>query len=151
MNLTFLRVLNLSEQNDVKKSWWLPPSPWFSNYHPHMRAYIWNLSWGGGNGTKPCVRFFSSIVTLYGRYSPTEDTSKLSFKTNRDEKYCLSSEIQCLNVEDHLKNLDFTWFYKDFNRNSHCNLHRDSMKNHDPQHWDTVSPSSENIFHHGLF
>ena len=47
-------------------------------------------------------------MTLYGRYSATDDTSKLSFKTNRDEKYCLSSEIQCLNVEEHLILLDFT-------------------------------------------
>ena len=45
---------------------------------------------------------------LYGRYSPAEGASELCFKTNRDEKSCLSLEIKCLKVEDHLKNLDFT-------------------------------------------
>ena len=72
----------------------------------------------------------------------------LGFKTNLDEKDCLSIEIESLQVEDHLKNLDF---------------HRISMgipyviyignplKNRDPQLVRTLSRCSDNIFHHGLF
>ena len=46
------------------------------------------------------------------RAQSTDLGPDLHFKTNCDEKYCLSSEIECLKVEDY-----------DFSTDSLCNLH----------------------------
>ena len=78
--IKFLRLLNASEKNGVRYSQWHPPSRRISNYHPHnMRGVIWDVSWGGGRWMFSCVRFFWSIVALYGRYSALEGSSQICF------------------------------------------------------------------------
>ena len=121
---------------------------WHYNYvdgirdHSHnMRAVIWDVSWGGRK--EPCVPFFWRSPEPNWVAQSTDLGPNLRFRTNRDEKYCLSTEIESSQVEDHLKNLDF---------------HRISMgipyviyignplKNRDPQLWGALSPSSDNVW-----
>ena len=51
--------------------------------------------------------FFLKVSRTKLSAQSTDLGPDLRFKTNRDEKYCLSSEIESSQVEDHLKNLDF--------------------------------------------
>ena len=66
----------------------------------------------------------------------------------RDEKTCLSSEIEVPQVEEVVKTHDFPL-------NPLCKLHREIIGNHQIsplfQLVRPLSPSSDNIFHHGLF
>ena len=72
----------------------------------------------------------------------------MCFKTNREEKSCLSPEIELLNVEDHLKNLEFHRILMGI---PYVIYIGNSLKNHDPQLVGALSLGSDKIFHHGLF
>ena len=82
------------------------------------------------------------------RAESREQVWEMCFKTYRDKKSCLSSEIEVLQVEKVAKIHDFLRISMGI---PYVIYIGNLLKNRDLQLVRPLSPSSDNIFHHGLF